>query len=280
MNMVRLLNGQLSHFVNYYLYTAGIFLSIRGVTIGSNSYVNATDIGHNSDEALLCNTDKIRCCHPSNGSQAGDWYYPNGTRVGGRKENSGRPVSFARNRGPKVVRLYRKGSPSERGSFYCELLNAQNSNQTVHVNIGRFPNLHTIKHCTLSNTIWSTHVSLYSVDISAVTISRSGTTITTLGEIFTLECSVDITPNPLPKAVFSPYFEWFFGLNNTSLPSGVTVSDVTNSGNAYISTLLFFPLQESHEGMYTCRLGGNERLAANSMIMVNGKLSTSLVYYC
>ena len=111
-------------------------------------------------------------------------------------------------------------------------------------------------------------------------ISPAGVSTATAGKNFMLECSADITPNPLPIDVASPRFEWFFGPTNTSLPSGVTVSDVTNSGNAYTSGLLFSPLQESHEGMYTCRLGGNERLAANTVVTVNGKLSTVLLLMC
>ena len=87
---------------------------------------------------------------------------------------------------------------------------------------------------------------------------------------FTLNCSAQITPNPLPEHVPSPTFEWFFGQGNTSLPSGMTVLNVTNSGNNYTSTLQFSFLQEHHSGLYTCRLGGNERLAINSNITVKG----------
>ena len=113
-------------------------------------------------------------------------------------------------------------------------------------------------------------ISLPTVDISAVTISPSGPSTGTAGETFTLECSADImTQSDSPP----PTFEWFVGpTNTTSLPLGVTVSDVTNSGNTYTSTLQFSPLRESHPGMYTCRLGGNARLAVNTMIVtVNRK---------
>ena len=100
-----------------------------------------------------------------------------------------------------------------------------------------------------------------------MTISPSGPSTGTAGETFTLECLADImTQSDSP----SPNFEWFFGPTNTSLPSGMTVSDVTVSGNTYTSTLQFSPLGESHAGMYTCRLGGNARLAVNTMITVNG----------
>ena len=120
------------------------------------------------------------------------------------------------------------------------------------------------------------------MDIGAVSVSPAGTTTTTVGENFNLQCSVDITPNPLPENVPTPSFEWFFGSNNASLPSGVTVSSVTSSGNTYTSTLQFSPLQESYAGMYTCRLGGNARLANNAMLTVNGMSKTAAfcVFHC
>ena len=115
---------------------------------------------------------------------------------------------------------------------------------------------------------------LNAVDIGNVTItSESSVPDTgTAGKMFTLNCSVDILPIPLSEDVPSPSFEWFYGPTNTSLPSGVTVSNVTKSGNIHISALHFFPLQLSHAEMYTCRFGSNERLAANTMVTVNGKL--------
>ena len=84
-----------------------------------------------------------------------------------------------------------------------------------------------------------------------MTISPSGPNHARIaGETsFILKCSSTITPNPLPDNVSSPKFEWFFGPTNTSLPSGVTVSNVTNSGNTYTSTLQFPLLQESLAGM-------------------------------
>ena len=100
-----------------------------------------------------------------------------------------------------------------------------------------------------------------------MTISPTGST-GTAGETYSLTCSATITPNPLPSDVPSPNFEWFFGPTNSSLPSGVTLM-AANSGNTYTSTLQFSPLSQSHAGMYTCRLGGNQRLAASATITVN-----------
>ena len=99
-----------------------------------------------------------------------------------------------------------------------------------------------------------------------MTISHTGSSAT--GENFTLDCSVTIAPNPLPENVSLPTYEWFFGPNNASLPFGVAVSNVTNINNTYTSALHFSPLSQSHAGMYTCRLGGNERLANNITISV------------
>lgn len=115
------------------------------------------------------------------------------------------------------------------------------------------------------------------MNISEVTLISSGSKIA--GETgFTLECSAQIT---LPNSTHGlpPTYEWFFGPSNASLPSGVTVSSVTNSGDIYTSTLQFSFLQEHHSGLYTCRLGGNERLAINSNITVKGTMhSVESVY--
>jgi hypothetical protein len=64
-------------------------------------------------------------------------------------------------------------------------------------------------------------------------------------------------------------FEWFYGPNgNSSLPFGVTTSDATNIGSNYTSTLKFSPLLPSHEGKYTCQLGGDQQLQRTAEISV------------
>ena len=111
------------------------------------------------------------------------------------------------------------------------------------------------------------------VDIGEVTLHRSGsnTSQKIVGEInFTLSCSAYVM-SPLPDNVPTPSFEWFFGPDNSSLPSGVTVSNVTNNSNTYTSTLQFSPLQESYSGLYTCRFGGNKRLTVNSNVNITMK---------
>ena len=108
---------------------------------------------------------------------------------------------------------------------------------------------------------------------SQVTISPSGHGIA--GNSFTLTCSAILTsPAHLPSDVPSPTFEWFYGpRGNASLPSGVIPSPtVLMSGNIYSSTLQFLPtLNESHAGMYTCRLGAG-RLVNSTVVSVDGML--------
>ena len=97
------------------------------------------------------------------------------------------------------------------------------------------------------------------------------------GEYFILQCSITIAPNPLPLNVSPPMFEWLFGPDNSSLPSGVTVSHMINNGNTYNSTLQFSPLRHFHAGSYTCRFGSNERLAATSRVITVSSKSSSLI---
>ena len=96
------------------------------------------------DEALLCVTDLEDCCAAPR-TVRGDWYFPDGSRIGSDTVNS---AAFQANRGPNEeingqtvygsVRLYRRYStPPERGRFYCELPSAAEPsvNQRLYANI-------------------------------------------------------------------------------------------------------------------------------------------------
>ena len=105
-----------------------------------------------------------------------------------------------------------------------------------------------------------------------VTISPSGST-GTAGWTCSLTCSTTLNSDsvPLPSDVPSPTYEWFFGPNNSSLPSGVNpMGTIFNNVDTYTSTLQFSALSESQAGMYTCRLGPG-RLANHAMVTVNRK---------
>ena len=96
--------------------------------------MDVDDIGEDN-AALLCHTNKTNCCKSSLGQiQAGEWYYPNGTRVGIKNIKG---IEFYRDRHTRVVRLHhRQGTFVLRGRFSCEVPDANDVNQTVFVNIG------------------------------------------------------------------------------------------------------------------------------------------------
>ena len=90
------------------------------------------DIGSTDDTALLCHTNE-----PSPFVFGGDWFAPNGTRVGGDSYNRpGDDPRFERNRGPHVVRLKRSSNdtPPE-GVYKCVVRDTTDTNQTVYVGI-------------------------------------------------------------------------------------------------------------------------------------------------
>ena len=101
--------------------------------------MNVDDIGE-GDDALLCSTNKTDCCTNKMGQKrAGKWYFPCTQDMEvGTLGDPARNNAFYRDRGSNVVRLNRRGSPSERGCFRCELLDANNVTQMVFVTVGMF----------------------------------------------------------------------------------------------------------------------------------------------
>ena len=104
------------------------------------------------------------------------------------------------------------------------------------------------------------------MNIGPVIISPSGTITTMVGTNLTLNCSVNVT---LPVHLPPPNLEWFFGENNSTISAlNVTVSNVTDSDNTSKSIHLFSTLFPTSQlaGLSTCRAGGNEGLAASTMV--------------
>ena len=90
------------------------------------------DIGNTDDIALVCHTN----CPPPHGNpnSDGNWYAPNGEKVGGDNEPS--DLGFVRNRGPHVVRLKRStaGTPLE-GTYRCVVQDTTKKNRRVYVGL-------------------------------------------------------------------------------------------------------------------------------------------------
>ena len=105
-----------------------------------------------------------------------------------------------------------------------------------------------------------------------VTFSHSGSG--TAGEPYLLTCeAILVNPGTLPIGAPAPTFQWSFA--SASLPSGLTTPPTTSSVATnptritYTSTLQFSPLNQSHAGNYTCRLGAG-RLVNSATVTVDG----------
>ena len=113
----------------------GVYLSLNGVVIESDSNVVITDIG-TSQHPLVCTTDRIPCCVSIN-NRAGEWIFPNGTDVPTLGTD---PAQFYRNRGSSgEVSLYRVCDDviTPTGRFCCRVPDAIfGVNRTVCANVG------------------------------------------------------------------------------------------------------------------------------------------------
>ena len=122
-----------------------MFLSLRGIEIANNTYIYVDDIGGvlgPSIDGLLCHTDAY-----NHGGQPGQlshaaWYFPNGSVVKhytwfSSNYGSLPAHSFELNSGYGLVRLFTRGSPSERGLFHCIIADANGFNRMLFVAIGK-----------------------------------------------------------------------------------------------------------------------------------------------
>ena len=299
------------------VHAVGVSLRLGRETLPSDSFVDFDDtlyIGggpgptnRNPDSngalgaALECITDLVDCCgtEPDTPSgimrtERGDWYFPDGTRVG----EFGAGTRFMVNRGPNEVingeqfygsvRLFKRFSgPPGRGRFRCELPNAANPsvNQTLYVNICE---LVVIIGYMITEIYIKIKYQYYAVNFGSrfdqphVLTSSTGSNME--GEMYSLMCSSTLNINSgldadrLPVNFPAPRFVWSFGPSGSDpLPSGVTDMGTTSSDNiTFTSTLQFSPLSQYHIGNYTCRLGPG-RLVTSTMVTVNGILCTRLL---
>ena len=122
------------------------YLSLRGVTIPNDGYVQVSNIG-DGDTGLHCNTDRSDCCrssdNPPSGPAQGQWYLPDGTQVMSYTNEQSMDSTinfFSRNRDDGLVRLNRFGTPpqTDRGRFRCEIPNAAGVLVNLSVNIGEW----------------------------------------------------------------------------------------------------------------------------------------------
>ena len=109
-----------------------VYLSLNGEVIPNNGFVEISDIGSSDTTALLCHTNR----HPSPGRyiSGGDWFVPDGTRVG--SIGSTDVPGFERNRGPMVVRLRRNSNTApDEGIYQCSVHDAAETHKRAYVGL-------------------------------------------------------------------------------------------------------------------------------------------------
>ena len=125
-----------AHF--FKLFVPAVYLSLGGIHVTNNSYIAIYDIGMGDNEALLCVTDLMQCCHSKNttvGRPLGQWFYPDGRNVPIQASLS----DFYRDRGHNIVRLNRRNNASSpTGLYCCEVPDSTFTTHRVCANIGGF----------------------------------------------------------------------------------------------------------------------------------------------
>ena len=117
----------------------GVYVQLQG-KVYSNSSISNIIINDIEEEpnSLICFTDLVDCCRSSqslNGSALGNWFYPNGSTVGIKSDNTSE--GFYRNRGSSRVRLNRReNTTSPLGLFCCKVPDATNNVIRICANIG------------------------------------------------------------------------------------------------------------------------------------------------
>ena len=103
------------------------------------------------------------------------------------------------------------------------------------------------------------------VDIGKVNISQTAPIGLNAQEPFTLECSVEIFPDPLPHNISSPTFQWT--INNSSRSNYSSIISNATKNDSHYSTSQLLPLpQEFTSRTYTCNVMGNRELSASILI--------------
>ena len=114
-------------YYHYHVCVADVHLSLGGIRIANNSYVDIDSIGTSGSDtdALLCHTDNYT---------DGNWYYDNNTIVLNTSiANSTR--AFVSDKNLTVVKLFRTNTSESiiGGQFYCRI----NNTPVYYINIGK-----------------------------------------------------------------------------------------------------------------------------------------------
>ena len=233
----------------------GVYLSLSGRVIPNRGYVAISDIGTAGDNtALLCHTN----CPPPPGSSTsvGEWFAPDGTTV--HHANNTVP-GFRRNRGRRVVRLYRNtvtGPPAE-GIYYCRIKNDTNTWQII--NVGLYNSAEGIIFHLHSYDLHN-YITLIFTDIDTITVSDAISFTMRTDLVFTLTCIS--TGGPATTVTWTR--------DSVTVTEG-TETHFDTSTYEYTHTLT---VTGRLEGLYTCTVANDRPSIDSANITVQGRMCT------
>jgi len=93
------------------------YVNFMGTILPNHSYVDLTLVRNlsNGSDSVQCHTDLDTCCNATQGTDRGDWYFPNGTRL----NFTGGPGDIYEQRVAKRVDLRRRNNASTSGIHRC-----------------------------------------------------------------------------------------------------------------------------------------------------------------
>ena len=93
------------------------YIRFMGTNLSNHSYVNLTLVGNGSD-SVQCHTDLDTCCRSHQGAHRGDWFFPNGSRLGFSISST---AAIVQRREAQRVDVLRKGNGVESGIYRCDI---------------------------------------------------------------------------------------------------------------------------------------------------------------
>ena len=93
------------------------YVTFLGQSIPNHGYVNLSNVGSDRNNSVQCNTDLSTCCSGAEGSERGDWYFPDETRVAFSEIGN----TVYEGRGAQQVLLHYSGNVGRSGIYRCDI---------------------------------------------------------------------------------------------------------------------------------------------------------------
>ena len=93
------------------------YVTFMGETLPRHAYVDLSLLGSSGSNSVQCHTDLVSCCSGTEGAHRGDWYNPNGARLG----FSSSPDDIYEHRIAHRVELHRRNNGDTSGIYRCDI---------------------------------------------------------------------------------------------------------------------------------------------------------------